>query len=119
MTTMDDRPLDTRALINELEGHLLIEAARAEGRTEAARFARSFAWLTDTQREEVEERYAENHLALTRRSWELTARRGRELRAEYEATYRALRRRLCTGFLLGAVLTLVTATVVIASISRR
>ncbi|WP_393073856.1 hypothetical protein [Streptomyces sp. LN704] len=116
MTAMDDRPLDPGALVSELEGHLLIEATRAEGRAEAVRFARSLAWLTDTQREEVEEAYVDNHLALARRSWERTARRGRELRAEYEAAYHALRRRLCTTVLLGAV---VLAVVTLGSVGTR
>ncbi|MFD8422155.1 hypothetical protein [Streptomyces sp. NPDC059466] len=116
MTAMDDRPVDPRALISELEGHLLIEAARAEGRAEAARFARSLAWLTDTQREEVERSYVDDYLGLTRRSWERTALRGRELRAEYEAAYRALRRRLCTAFLLGAV---VLAVVTLGPVGAR
>jgi hypothetical protein len=112
---MDERPLDTRGLIDELEGHLLVEAARTEARAEAARFSQSLAWLTDTQREEVEERYTDNHLAVTRRSWERTARRGGELRAEYEAAYRALRRRLCGGFLLcAALIVMVTAGLVAA-----
>ncbi|MEU1042111.1 hypothetical protein [Streptomyces sp. NPDC005907] len=111
MTAMDDRPLDARALISELEGHLLIEAARAEGRTEAARFTRPLWWLTDTQRAEVETRYAEHHLARTRRSWEDTARRAAQLRAEYAAVYRSLRRRLFTGAVL------VTAGVVVLVVS--
>ncbi|MFD7607310.1 hypothetical protein ACFWAN_44050 [Streptomyces mirabilis] len=115
MTTMDQRPPSPRTLIDELEGHLLIEAAKAEGRTEAARFTHSLACLTDTQREEVEERFADSYLALTRRSWERTARRGRELRAEYEARYRALRRRLCVVLLLGAAFALVA----FVSVSRR
>lgn len=115
MTTMDDRPPAPRALINEVEGHLLIEATKAEGRAEAARLSRSLAWLTDTQRKELEERFTDTYLALTRRSWERTARRGRELRAEYEATYHALRRRLCAGFLLGTALTLMT----VVAVSRR
>lgn len=105
MTAMDDRPA-AGALIRELEGHLLIAAARAESRAEAVRFARSLAWLTDSQREEVEARYAEAHLALARMSWERTARRGTELRAEYEERYRALRRRWCATALLGAALVL-------------
>lgn len=115
MTAMDDRPFEAGALIRELEGHLLIEAIRAEGRAEAMRFTRSLAWLTDTQREEVEARYRENHLVLTRRSWERTAQRGRELRAEYEQRYRSLRRRLCAGVLLGALFALMT--VVLATVS--
>jgi hypothetical protein len=112
---MDDRPLQTRALIHELEGHLLIEATRAEGRAEAVRFTRSLTWLTDSQRQEAEARYQENHLALTRRSWERTAQRGTELRAEYEERYRVLRRRLCAGVLLGTALALATALVMAAS----
>ncbi|MGW1755167.1 hypothetical protein [Streptomyces mirabilis] len=115
MTTMDDRPPAPRSLIDELEGHLLIEATKAEGRAEAARFTHSLACLTDTQREDVEERFTDTYLALTRRSWERTARRGRELRAEYEARYRALRRRLCAMFLLNAAFALVT----VVSVSRR
>ncbi|GGN63381.1 hypothetical protein GCM10011579_031660 [Streptomyces albiflavescens] len=111
MTAMDDRPLNADALISELEGHLLVEAARAEGRAEAVRFTRSLAWLTDTQREEVEAGYQEHYLALTRRSWERTAQRGRELRAEYEERYRSLRRRLCAACLFGAALVLTTVVV--------
>jgi len=109
MTAMDNHPLEARALINELEGHLLIEATRAEGRAEAVRFTRALAWLTDTQREEVEAHYQENYLALTRRSWERTAQRGRDLRNEYEERYRSLRRRLCAGLLLGTALVLAAA----------
>lgn len=115
MTAMDDRPPAPRTLVNEFEGYLLIEATRAEGRAEAARFTRSLAWLTDSQREEVEERYTDTYLALNRRSWERTARRSRELRSEYEAVYRALRRRLCTGVVLAAAL----ALVMLLSVSRR
>ncbi|MEU8944527.1 hypothetical protein [Streptomyces sp. NPDC048489] len=118
MTAMDDRPLDPRVLIGELEGHLLIEATRAEGRVAAARFARSLVWLTDTQREEVEASYADDYLTLTRRSWERTALRGRELRAEYEAAYRALRHRLCAASLLGAA-ALVTVLVALSSAGAR
>ncbi|WTX74936.1 hypothetical protein OG788_38760 [Streptomyces sp. NBC_00647] len=106
MTAMDERPPGTGSLISELEGHLLIAATRAEARAEAVRFTRSLAWLTDTQREEVEARYEDNHLALARVSWERTARRSRELRAEYERRYRSLRGRLCAGCLLGTALAL-------------
>lgn len=104
MTAMDDRPPAAGALIRELEGHLLIAAARAEGRAEAVRFAGALAWLTDTQREEVEARFAEAHLGLARLSWERTARRGDELRAAYEARYRTVRARLCAAALLGVSL---------------
>jgi len=107
MTAMDHRPTAASALVGQVEGHLLIEATLAEGRAEAARFARRFTSLTDTERQEIEERYAAEHLALAQRSWQRTALRAREVRAEYEERYRLLRRRLWAGFLLGGALVLV------------
>ncbi|MFF3641627.1 hypothetical protein [Streptomyces sp. NPDC002564] len=118
---MDDRTLRTArrtgalgtgsavdgAFINDIEGHLLVEAARAEGRTAARHFAHRMPWLTDTQRAEVERLYAEEHLSLTRHSWQHIARRSRELRGEYEETYRALRRRLLSTALCGIALAVV------------
>ncbi|GAA5706541.1 hypothetical protein SM007_24520 [Streptomyces avermitilis] len=112
---MTDRPVDARVLINQVEGHLLFQAALAEGRAEAARFARPLAWLTDRQREEVEARFTEQYLALARDSWERTAQRGAELRTEYEETYRALRRRVCAGILLGAACAAAAALLVVAA----
>ncbi|MEV0227288.1 hypothetical protein [Streptomyces sp. NPDC050704] len=117
MTAMDNRPIDAGALINALEGHLLIEATRSEGRVEADRFTGQFRWLTDTQRAEVEERYAEEYLALSRLSWQRTARRGRELRAEYEEAYRKLRRRVYAVCLLGITLC-TSAAMLVASLGR-
>ncbi|MGW3668004.1 hypothetical protein [Streptomyces sp. NPDC005141] len=114
---MDERQPGAGALISELEGHLLIAATRAEGRAEAVRFTRSLVWLTDTQREEVEARYEDNHLALTRVSWERTARRSQELRTEYEQRYRSLRGRLYAGCLLGTAFAL--AAFVVTAVSRR
>ena len=38
VTAMDERPVDAGVLINELEGHLLIEATLGEGRAEAGAF---------------------------------------------------------------------------------
>ena len=91
---------DARVLLNEIEGHLLIAAAREEGRTAAARFSAPFDWLTEAQREEVERRFESEYLALARVSWEHTAERAREVRGEYEEVHRALRRRLLAGWLL-------------------
>lgn len=113
MTAMDDRPVRVRAFINDVEGHLLVAAARAEGRTAARHFTERLPWLTDTQRAEVERLYAEEHLSLTRHGWQHIARRGRQLRAEYEETYRVLRRRLLLRSLVGFVLAL-TILVVLA-----
>ncbi|WP_432187485.1 hypothetical protein [Streptomyces sp. Tue6028] len=113
-----DPPLDASPLIRELEGHLLVEAARAEGRAEAERFARSLPWLSDTQRREVQERYATEHLVLARRSWQHVARRGGELRAEYEDRYRRLRRRWCAGVLTCAALAVVSPAVLLLTGAR-
>ncbi len=115
MTAMDDRPIDTGALINELEGHLLVEATLGEGRRAAGRFTRRFEWLTDSQRAEIEEGFAEQYVSLARDSWRRTARRAAHLRGEYEEVYRGLRRRLLAAFLCGtAVLVLAAALVVTA-----
>ena len=91
---------EARVLLNEIEGHLLIAAAREEGRTAAARFSALFDWLTQDQREEVEHRFEAEYLAVARTSWQHTAERAHELREEYEGAYRDLRRRLLAGWLL-------------------
>ena len=117
MTAMDERPVDAGALIHELEGHLLIEATRGEGRAEAGRFTRQFGWLTDSQRAEVEERFAEEYVSLARDSWRRTVQRGAELRGEYEEAYRVLRRRLVAVCLIGMAL-LISAVVLAVSLAR-
>jgi hypothetical protein len=94
-------PHDTRTLLNDIEGHLLLAAARAEGRSAAARFTAPLHWLTDAQREEVERRFEAEYLALARASWQRTAARAGELRGEYAEAYRGLRRRLLACCLLG------------------
>ncbi|MGY6026625.1 hypothetical protein [Streptomyces spinosirectus] len=91
---------DAQVLLTEIEGHLLIAAAREEGRTAAVRFSAPFGWLTEAQREEVERRFETEYLALARASWQHTAERAREVRGEYEEVYRGLRRRLLAGWLL-------------------
>jgi len=91
---------DAQVLLTEIEGHLLVTAAREEGRTAAARFSAPFDWLTEAQREEVERRFETEYLALARVSWQHTADRAREVRGEYEEVYRGLRRRLLAGWLL-------------------
>ncbi|MFI6567348.1 hypothetical protein [Streptomyces sp. NPDC050534] len=91
---------DAQVLLTEIEGHLLIAAAREEGRTAAARFSAPFGWLTEAQREEVERRFETEYLVLARVSWQYTAERAREVRGEYEEVYRGLRRRLLAGWLL-------------------
>ena len=104
MTAMEGLPVDLRAFHNEVEGHLLAAAAHEESRTAAARFTAGLDWLPEAQRAEVERQFAAEHLALARASWQHTARRGEELRGEYERVYRALRARLLAGLLLGVAL---------------
>ncbi|AZP22040.1 hypothetical protein ACIGMX_02865 [Streptomyces aquilus] len=88
--------------VNDIEGHLLLAATRQEGRTAAERFTAPLHWLTDTQRAELERRFEAEYLALARASWQRTAVRAGSLRDEYEARYRALRRRLLACLLLGS-----------------
>ncbi|MFH8794114.1 hypothetical protein [Streptomyces sp. NPDC017941] len=102
MTAMDERGADARALVRDLEGLLLVEAARSESRAAAERFAHRLPWLTESQREEVERQYTEEHMVLVRRAWDRTASRARELRTEYEEAYRVLQRRTCAWCLIGA-----------------
>jgi len=114
VTAMDDHPVDTRVLLNEIEGHLLLASVRDQGHSAAVRFTASLDWLTEGQRAEVERRFETEYLALARISWERTAKRGRELRDEYEETYRGLRRRLLAQCLLGAALCLGAGLVVLS-----
>lgn len=101
MTTRDDdRQVDVTALVNEIQGHLLITATRQEGHEAAVRFAAELEWLTGHQRAELERRFAAEHLALARASWQRTAARGEELRGEYEARYRRFKGRLTAAFLM-------------------
>ncbi|MEU3937153.1 hypothetical protein AB0E85_34730 [Streptomyces sp. NPDC029044] len=107
--------MDLRAFHNEVEGHLLAAAAHEEAHAAAARFTAGLAWLPEAQRVELQGRFAEEHLALARASWQLTARRGDELRGEYEAVYRRLRARLLAGLLLGIALVVAADLVVLVS----
>jgi len=111
---MDEHSLDAGAFLNDVEGHLLIAAAHAEGRTAAARFTARLDWLTDGQRADVERHFEAEYLTLTRASWERTAERGRQLRNEYEETYRRLRQRLLAACLLGCALLAATGLVITA-----
>lgn len=106
--------MDTRALINDIEGHLLLAAARAEGRAAAARFTAPLHWLTDGQREELENRFEEEYLVLARGSWQRTQARAGALRDEYEEAYRGLRRRLLAGCLLGWAVVLAAGVLVLS-----
>ncbi|MGW1895079.1 hypothetical protein ACWCP6_33290 [Streptomyces sp. NPDC002004] len=106
MTVRDGAPGDgtheVRVLINEIEGHLLLEATRAEGRAAAVRFVDRLGWPTDSQREDIERLYAEEFMETSRRAWQHTARRAAQLAADYRRRYVLARRRLTAGLLCGA-----------------
>ncbi|MCE0447099.1 hypothetical protein LT493_29875 [Streptomyces tricolor] len=105
---------DERDLVRQIEGHLLLAAAREEGRTAAVRLSSRLGRLTDSQREDVEREFQAEYLALARLSWRRTAERAEELRAAYEARYRELRGRLLACCLLGCAL---LAAVVLVAVS--
>ncbi|MET7490665.1 hypothetical protein [Streptomyces sp. NPDC005538] len=109
---MDEHPPDQGAFLNEIEGHLLIAAARTESRMAAVRLAARLDWLTDSQRDEVERQFEVEYLALTRLSWQRTAERGRQLRDEYEERYRRLRQRVVACCLLACAVLVATGLVV-------
>ncbi|MFF6815405.1 hypothetical protein ACFZAG_36875 [Streptomyces sp. NPDC012403] len=115
MSGRDGSSVDMEVLLNEIEGHLLVDAARAEARTAAAELTAGLGWLTEHQREEVARRLAERYLALSRASWQRTVRRGEELRAQYETRYRQLRQRLLGWVLLGCALAFGTVLVALSA----
>ncbi|MEU1408866.1 hypothetical protein ABZ471_42510 [Streptomyces sp. NPDC005728] len=106
---------EERALVQEIEGHLLLAAAREEGRTAAARAVSRLGWLTDTQRDDLERHFETEYLALARTSWRRTAERAEELRHSYEARYRALRQRLVAWSVLGCALLTATSLLVLVA----
>ncbi|MFD8816009.1 hypothetical protein ACFV23_32115 [Streptomyces sp. NPDC059627] len=99
---------EERALVNQIEGHLLLAATREEGRRAATRLADHMGWLTDSQRAELERYFQAEYLDLARASWHRTAKRGEQLRREYDTRYQSLRQRLLACFLLSCAL--LTAT---------
>ncbi|MBO1333711.1 hypothetical protein [Streptomyces sp. VRA16 Mangrove soil] len=84
-------------MIREIEGFLMVEAARAEGRVAARRFTERVPWLTETQAEDVQRAYVEVHLGLRRELWREAVERAGSLRGEYEERYRAMRARVIAG----------------------
>ncbi|MGW2748910.1 hypothetical protein [Streptomyces sp. NPDC001450] len=106
---------EERALVQEIEGHLLLAAAREEGRAGAARAASRLGWLTDTQRDDLVRHFETEYLALARASWRRTAERAEELRHMYEARYRALRQRVVAWCVLGCALLAATSLLVLAA----
>ncbi|WP_238697166.1 hypothetical protein [Streptomyces sp. E2N166] len=87
-----------RILINEIEGTCSSPPpARRDGRPPHA----PFDWPTAHQRAEVERRFEAEYPVLARGSWQRTAERAERPRGGYERRYRALRRRMLIGSLVG------------------
>ncbi|MEW1777308.1 hypothetical protein [Streptomyces sp. NPDC086777] len=107
---------EERALVTQVEGHLLLSATREEGRRAAARLADCFGWLTETQRADLVQHFENEYMAVARLSWQRTSHRAEQLRHEYESRYRSLRRRL-VACCLGAC-ALLTATVLLTLSAR-
>ncbi|GAB3115486.1 hypothetical protein GCM10027160_22820 [Streptomyces calidiresistens] len=85
---------DVAAGINQLEGYLLVQSELRTARAEGEALADRMPWLTGERREELVRLYAEERMALTRRTLRAVTERCHELRAEYTARYRQLRRRV-------------------------
>ncbi|WP_228982020.1 hypothetical protein [Streptomyces sp. DH12] len=80
------------------EGRPLHRAHSREARAQGEVFAGRMPWLSTAQHEEVVRLYAEDRVERSARLWRRTADRRGELREEYAAHYRRLRRRLlCAG----------------------
>ncbi|MEV7816853.1 hypothetical protein AB0P05_40210 [Streptomyces flaveolus] len=106
---------DERDLVRQIEGHLLLAAAREEGRTAAVRLSSRLGWLTDGQRDDVERQFEAEYLALARLSWHRTAERAQELRQAYESRYRALRRWLLACCVLGCAVLAAAVLLVVSA----
>ncbi|WP_165984132.1 hypothetical protein [Streptomyces sp. YIM 98790] len=101
-----DLQSQARLTVEQLEGYLRARAEAAVARRDGEALADRMPWLTTAQREEFVRLYAEDRIGLTRCTLRALTRRCRELRAEYEARYAELRRRLLTvivAVLLGAL----------------
>ncbi|MEV1019845.1 hypothetical protein [Streptomyces sp. NPDC050264] len=101
-------------MIREIEGYLMVEAARAEGRAAAERFAGRLPWLTESQAEEAQRAYVEEYVVLRRRGWGWCVARAGELRGEYERRYGVLRRRVCGVVCVVGALMWVGVAVIVA-----
>ncbi len=109
------RGREAAAGINAVEGYLLWQAETSRAQERARRFADGLAWLTTSQRAEVERAYARDHLDHAEAALRATAERIAQLRAEYGDAYRTLSRRLIATFLL-AIAMLVTLAALIPAI---
>jgi hypothetical protein len=99
-------PLDRqgRALANEVEGYLLLQAEQEQAQREAEALCARLSWLTSGQAEDLARHYTEQRRELTRQILQVTADRAKRLRGEYEARYAELRRTLLRRYAVCACL---------------
>ncbi|MEV5434024.1 hypothetical protein [Streptomyces sp. NPDC052701] len=108
---------DASALAAEAEGYLLARAHHDAAYREARALCAKLPWLTTAQAEEVTRCYVEQRIELARQTLRATVRRADELRQEYEARYRLLRRALLRRHAAGAAAFLACATAAGAAVS--
>lgn len=84
------------SLAAEVEGYLLARAEYDTAHLEAQALCARLPWLTTAEAEDLTRHYVSQRLDLTRQVLTRITRRATELRDEYEARYRALRRTLLT-----------------------
>ncbi|MBH1932826.1 hypothetical protein I5Q34_00695 [Streptomyces sp. AV19] len=88
-------PADTaEAGLRQLDGYLYWQAEHDTARHEAAALCDRLPWLTTAEREDLEREYTRTRAEASRTMTRRVAVRCVELREEYEARYRLLRRRV-------------------------
>ncbi|MFE9707579.1 hypothetical protein [Streptomyces sp. NPDC005930] len=87
-------PGTASAVAAQAEGFLLAREHRHDAHRDAQALCSALPWLTTAQAEDLTRHYVSHRLALSREMLGVTVRRADELRREYEARYRQLRRDL-------------------------
>ncbi|MGW1076783.1 hypothetical protein [Streptomyces sp. NPDC002537] len=82
--------------LRQLDGYLYWQAELATARQEATAFCDHLPWLTTSERQELEDHYTRARTKTAEATTRRIADRCIELRQEYEARYRQLRRRTVT-----------------------
>ncbi|GGJ34742.1 hypothetical protein [Streptomyces brasiliensis] len=104
--------------IARLEGYLLWSAHLTEAHEQATRFTSRLSWLTTAQREDVENAYVSDHLALSRATDAHIVRRILEIRAEYTERYEHLKVRCIAWTLIAMATTVGSVTPLILAGAR-
>ncbi|MCX5384559.1 hypothetical protein [Streptomyces sp. NBC_00083] len=103
----------------ELEGYLMVQAARHQAREEAEAFAGQLPWLTTAERDDVIRHYIPRHLAREADASRQVADRKRELDADYRRRYTHLRRRVTATAVAAMSLTSLSLCLTALALCRR